>query len=135
MEKFFREAQKGIASATGSPIYRKKMGIPPQYYFVCAHCRAELGPANITMNILHGTKKVQLLKEAGKFLRQCSACSLWVCPNCYNSETGKCIQCSPPAQTPTAESTLATQTPKFCSNCGSPLDPGAKFCSNCGTPI
>ena len=25
--------------------------------------------------------------------------------------------------------------PKFCSNCGAPLAPGAKFCSNCGAKI
>lgn len=27
------------------------------------------------------------------------------------------------------------RTPKFCSNCGSPLTPGAKFCSNCGAKV
>lgn len=37
------------------------------------------------------------------------------------------------APTPTAPQTSAA--PKFCSNCGSPLSPGAKFCSNCGNRI
>ena len=26
-------------------------------------------------------------------------------------------------------------TPKFCSNCAAPLQPGASFCPNCGAPV
>ena len=29
----------------------------------------------------------------------------------------------------------STMAPKFCSQCGSPLQPGAKFCSQCGAQI
>ena len=25
--------------------------------------------------------------------------------------------------------------PRFCANCGKPLNPGAKFCRNCGSPV
>ena len=34
----------------------------------------------------------------------------------------------PPDTTPSAPS-------KFCSDCGSPLNPGARFCHNCGSPV
>ena len=45
---------------------------------------------------------------------------------------------SAPAATPASaapQSASTHPTPKFCSNCGSPLSPGAKFCSNCGNRI
>ena len=28
-----------------------------------------------------------------------------------------------------------SNTQKFCTGCGSPLEPGQKFCNHCGTPI
>ena len=38
---------------------------------------------------------------------------------------------APPAQPePQAE-----EGPKFCANCGKPLEPGAKFCKECGHPV
>lgn len=30
---------------------------------------------------------------------------------------------------------LRAQSPKFCSRCGSPLNPGSRFCSNCGADM
>nr|MDO8082360.1 hypothetical protein [Candidatus Freyarchaeota archaeon] len=90
--KFFEDAQKGIASATGQPLVRKELGIPPKYFFVCAHCRRDLGPIPISMNILQGTLPIQVLKQAGNFMKQCPTCKLWVCPSCYNNETNRCIQ-------------------------------------------
>lgn len=35
----------------------------------------------------------------------------------------------------TPEAPVQPQTPSFCTNCGSPLMPGAKFCTNCGKQL
>lgn len=40
----------------------------------------------------------------------------------------------PPAQAP-VQPAPAAQSSRFCTNCGSPLEPQHKFCANCGAPV
>ncbi|HEX8916582.1 MAG TPA: VWA domain-containing protein [Humisphaera sp.] len=42
---------------------------------------------------------------------------------------------TPQAATTTRPATPAAATPKFCTNCGKPLTPGAKFCTSCGAKV
>ncbi len=85
---------------------------------------------------------------------KCPACNKWVCSDCFNEDSGLCIECAPreasyvaqahsramqrnideAAETATVWQGKIEARTTLCPSCGKPSGSG-KFCNNCGAPL
>ncbi len=96
----------------------------------------------------------EVQNEIKTHFHRCPKCTKWVCENCWNKQSGLCIECAPRENVEVAaakaqvtkdkiwekaEETVAytgkiEEKVTICPVCGKPAGKG-KFCSNCGAPI
>jgi len=60
-------------------------------------------------------------REAREYFNRCARCGAWVCDAAYNIDEGECVLCAP-----------FTAEPRYCSECGRPVQQGQGRCPNCG---
>jgi len=62
--------------------------------------------------------------QARSYFNGCSECGRWIRDEAYNIDEMKCIECAP-----------NKIIPRFCTDCGSPLESGTDRCPRCGRQL
>lgn len=60
-------------------------------------------------------------QQGRQHFNRCQQCGRWVCNVMYNTDTGRCVLCSP-----------WEESPAYCSGCGALAVSGERYCRRCG---
>ena len=98
------------------------VGFPPEFFLQCDICNKKVAKLSFLVRLTRTQAINARIEEAKKYMDFCSTCNSWVCHDCFEKETNRCIRCFSNNYKGKQENVSnAFVEVKFCTNCGNSI--------------